>query len=159
MKIRKLTVENRDKVQALLKRAFPGSSYETRLIYNLHKKERKLHEWICIHTNKVIGYIAFSNAYNGNEVCGLHLAPLAIKPEHQNMGVGGELLRFALRQEEIKTKSVYVLGAPRYYEKFGFQLCSQPKCPFDKKNAHFLAIRNNVQHGFSIGYEPEFSGK
>ena len=56
MKIRKLTPENYDKA---------------------------VHEWVCVHINTVIAYIAFSNAYNGSAVCGLHLAPLAVKLEFQ----------------------------------------------------------------------------
>src|SRR5512136_1926138 len=97
MKIQKLTEENRTKVYALLNRAFPGSEYEVELVRKFHENGKPAHEWVCIHTNKIIAYIAFSNAYNGNEVCGLHLAPMAVTPEFQKQGVGSELLRFALR--------------------------------------------------------------
>lgn len=156
MKIRKLTLENHPKVEALLKQAFSNSLDEVRLFKNMHKKDRELLEWICIHRNTVVGYIAFSNAYNGKEVCGLHLAPLAVKPQMQHQGIGSELLRFALRQDVIIEKTLFVLGEPRFYQKFGFELCKMPICPFDKKNAHFLSIRNGVSQQFTIGYEPEF---
>jgi putative acetyltransferase len=68
MKIQKLTEENYTKVYALLRCAFPGSEYEVELVQKLHKNGRPLHEWVCLHTNKVIAYIAFSNAYNGNDL-------------------------------------------------------------------------------------------
>ena len=157
MKIRKLTSENFIKASGLLRHAFPGSAYEVQLVEKLHENGKAMHEWVCIHTNKVIAYIAFSNAYNGSDVCGLHLAPMAVKPEFQKQGIGSELLRFALRQAVIKESTIFVLGAPIYYQKFGFSPCSKPICPFDKNNAHFLSIRNNTQRQFTVGYEPEFN--
>jgi putative acetyltransferase len=156
MKIRKLSPENYAKVIALLRQAFPGSNYEVKLVENFHKHGKTVHEWVAIHTNRVIAYIAFSNAYNGPDVCGLHLAPLAVKPEFQKQGVGSELLRFALRQEVIKANTVFVLGAPDFYQKFGFEACAMPVCPFAKKKGHFLSIRNNTSGQFTVGYESEF---
>ena len=157
MKIQKLTVENRPKAYALLRRAFPGSEYEATLVEKLHEQGKPVHEWVCIHTGKVIAYIAFTNAYHGSEVCGLHLAPMAVSPDFQRQGVGSELLRFALRQEAIKSQPLFVLGAPGYYKKFGFEPCSLPVCPFDKNNAHFLSMRNSMDTSFVVGYEPEFT--
>jgi putative acetyltransferase len=71
--------------------------------------------------------------------------------------VGSELLRFALRQEQIKSRPLFVLGDPGYYAKFGFEQCSAPICPFDKDNAHFLSMRNTPATSFTVGYEPEFT--
>lgn len=156
MKIQKLTIENRAKVYALLQRAFPGSAYEAGLVRKLHENGRPVHEWVCIHTNKVIAYLAFSPAYHGSDICGLHLAPMAVTPEFQKQGVGAELLRFALRQETIKSRPLFVLGEPGYYKRFGFEPCSLPICPFDKNNAHFLSMRNTIATCFVVGYEPEF---
>ena len=156
MKIQKLTVENRAKVYALLQRAFPGSDHEAGLVQKLHENDRTIHEWVCIQTNKAIAYIAFSNAYHGNNICGLHLAPMAVAPDFQKQGIGTELLRFALRQDAIKSQSLFVLGAPGYYQKFGFETCRMPICPFDTNNAQFLSMRNTVDTSFIVGYEPEF---
>ncbi|ACM19513.1 acetyltransferase, putative [Geotalea daltonii FRC-32] len=157
MKIQKLMIENRTKVYALLQHAFPGTDYEVALVQKLHENNRLVHEWVCIHTSKVIAYIAFSNAYDGTDICGLHLAPMAVAPEFQNQGVGSELLKFALRQEAIKSRTLFVLGKPAYYQRFGFEPCGAPICPFDKNNSHFLSMRNNIAVSFSVGYEPEFN--
>jgi len=157
MKIRKLNPENQAKVTALLQQAFPDSRYEGQLVDNLHKQNRVVHEWVCLHVNSVIAYVAFTNAYEGNAVCGLHLAPLAVKPDFQRQGVGSELLRFALRQEVISSSTVFVLGNPKFYRRFGFASCTAPICPFDKKNTHFLGLRNVISQPFVVGYEPEFS--
>ena len=156
MKIRKPTREILPKVSAMLSSAFPKSRYEAKLVEQFHGNDTPIHEWVCIHINKVIAYIAFSNAYNGNEICGLHLAPLAVAPKFQRQGFGSELLNFALRQESIKKSPLFVLGNPEFYSKFGFELCTTPICPFDKENRHFLAIRNTTTTRFIVGYEDEF---
>ena len=156
MKIRKLTPENFGKAYALLRQAFPRSTYEIQLAEKLHTNGKAVHEWVCIHTNTIIAYIAFSNAYNGSDICGLHLGPMAVKPDFQKQGVGSELIRFALRQPETKDKTIFVLGDPNFYKKFGFKPCTKPICPFDKNNTHFLGIRNNSNKKFTVGYESEF---
>jgi putative acetyltransferase len=140
-----------------LQRAFPGSDHEAGLVRQLHEQGRLLHEWVCIHTGKVIAYIAFTNAYHGKEICGLHLAPMAVAPDFQRQGVGTELLHFALRQEAIKGQTLFVLGEPGYYRRFGFEPCRVPDCLFDRDNAHFLGMRNTVTTSFVAGYEPEFA--
>ncbi len=156
MKIQKLSVENRARVYALLPLAFPHGKSEIGLVQKLHENGRVMHEWICIHTSRVIAYIAFTNAYQGKELCGLHLAPLAVSPEFQGQGVGAELLHFALRQDAIKEQTLFVLGEPGYFQRFGFEPCRAPVCTFDKENTHFLSLRNSVGAGFKVGYEPEF---
>lgn len=156
MKIQKVSIETRPKVYALLQNAFPGSTYETLLVQKLHENNRTVHEWGCIHTGKVVAYIAFTPAYSGTHICGLHLAPVAVAPDFQKQGVGTELLRFALRQVEIKDEPLFVLGEPAYYRRFGFEACRQPVCPFDTDNEHFMSMRNNIVESFVVGYEPEF---
>lgn len=156
MKIRRLTPDGYPKAAALLRQAFPEGDYETRLFANLHANNRNLHEWICIHRNKAIAYIAYSNAYRSKKICGLHLAPLAVTPDMQGQGIGSELLRFSLRQKEIKAKTLFVFGNPDFYQRFGFTLCAIPRCPFDENNRHFLSIRNEEKDPFTVGYEPEF---
>ncbi|MDD5759318.1 MAG: N-acetyltransferase [Desulfobulbaceae bacterium] len=156
MKIRKVSEENLPKAVALLQASFPGSQYEAQVVQKLHEHGKTIHDWICIHINRAIAYIGFSFAYQGEEVCGLHLGPIAVNPNFQNQGVGSELLRYALRQEPIKDRTIFVLGRPDFYQRFGFSQCSKPNCPFDKDNSHFLSLRNTTTSQFTIGYESEF---
>lgn len=156
MKIQKVTPEHYARVYALVRAAFPKSDYEAALVQQLHANGKLIHDWVALHVNKAIGYIAFTQAYRGGEVCGLHLAPMAVAPDFQRQGVGSELLRFALRQEVIKTQPLFVLGARGYYQRFGFEPCKQPICPFDHNNAHFLSRGHQDAEAFTIGYEAEF---
>lgn len=158
MKIRKVTDDTLPKAVALLQAAFPASGYEAKLVQDLHAHKKNIHDWVCIHTNRVIAYIAFSPAYHGAAVCGLHLAPLAVSPAFQKQGVGSELLRFALTQDPVRSATLFVLGSPHFYQRFGFTLCATtPLCPFTSNNAHFLSIRNTEREQFTVGYESEFT--
>jgi len=156
MKIRKVSEENLPKALALLRASFPGSEYEANVVQRLHEHGKTIHDWICIHINKAIAYIAFSSAYQEDKVCGLHLGPIAVSPNFQRQGVGSELLRYALRQERIKDRTIFVLGKPDFYQRFGFTRCTMPSCPLDNNNAHFLSLRNTTSSQFTIGYETEF---
>lgn len=156
MKIRPLSDEFLPKAGSLVDHAFSPSRYELQLFDNLHAKQRPLHEWVCLQRNAVIAYICFSRAFHGTEVCGLHLAPLAVQPQMQGQGIGSELLRFALRQDVIMAQSLFVLGHPAFYRRFGFVSCAAPLCPFDNGNTHFLSLRNTINESFTLGYEPEF---
>ena len=157
MKIRALSPELLAKAGSLVHHAFAPSRFELQLFDDLHTHGRPLYEWVCIHRHAVIAYVCFSRAFRGQEVCGLHLAPLAVQPQMQSQGIGSELLRYALRQEAIVTQPVFVLGDPGYYQKFGFEPCKVPLCPFDKGNRHFMSLRSStITDAFSIGYEPEF---
>ncbi|HSR36503.1 MAG TPA: N-acetyltransferase [Desulfurivibrionaceae bacterium] len=161
MKIRPPTTEEHPKVAALLRQAFPNSDAEAQLVADLRHQGKIVHEWVCIHTNQVIAYLALTKAYHGARACGLHVAPLAVKPDFQRQGIGSELLRFALRQAAVREQTLFVLGDPDFYQRFGFTPCVQPTCPFDKGNTHFLSLRNSAA-AFTVGYEAEFfrlSGK
>ena len=53
----------------------------------------------------------------------LALAPLAVLPDYQNLGIGSQLMRYALdRCQEYGYSTVIVLGSPRYYTRFGFEM-------------------------------------
>ncbi len=156
MKIRQLASEDHAKVSALLRQAFPGNTYYLQLIESLHKNQKALHEWVCIHCGRIAAYIAFSNAYDGKNICGFHLAPLAVSPQFRRQGIGSELLRFSLRQPAIKEATLFALGAPGFFRKFGFESCRIPACPFDKNNVQFSSLRNTATSQYTVGYEPEF---
>ena len=154
MKIQKLTLDNRPRVYALLRLAF-RTGFEAELVEKLHVNGRAVHEWVCLHAGRIVAYILFSNAYEG-VVCGLHLGPIAVTPDFQRQGVGTELLKFALRQDEIKGRPLYVHGKPDFFSKFGFEPCNHAVCPFDKNKAYFLSMGPNSDRQFIVGYEPEF---
>jgi putative acetyltransferase len=73
----------------------------------------------------IVGHILFSKAGVNNpaqrDVFAAILAPLAVHPDFQSMGIGSKLVTAGLRQlSESGVDLVFVLGHPGYYPKFGF---------------------------------------
>jgi putative acetyltransferase len=53
------------------------------------------------------------------------LAPLAVHPDEQGKGVGAALVRAALVEcPRLDWQAVFLLGAPPYYSRFGFELAA-----------------------------------
>ncbi|OOZ13265.1 GNAT family N-acetyltransferase [Solemya velum gill symbiont] len=74
--------------------------------------------------NSVVGHILFTSAcirHLDRKVSSSLLAPLAVHPECQGLGIGGQLINEGLRQlGEGDTQLVFVLGHPDYYPRYGF---------------------------------------
>jgi putative acetyltransferase len=142
----------------LLDLAFAPSRFESRLVRALIENRRSIHHWVIEHGQEVLAYVCYSPAYHGEEPIGWHLAPLAVDPNWQRQGLGSSLVRATLAQSPIFSNPVFALGDPAYYMRFGFRRVQQPRCRFDPRNEHFMAL--NYQTGsdsFVVGYEPEFS--
>ena len=72
--------------------------------------------------NNPVGHILFTSAKIDTHACKVMLlAPLAVMPEAQNSGIGGELITTGLRiLADRGVDMVFVLGHPTYYPKYGF---------------------------------------
>ena len=56
------------------------------------------------------------------------LAPLAVIPEYQGMGVGGRLIRTGIEHLRLMgCQTVFVLGHATYYPRHGFEPCAGDK--------------------------------
>lgn len=74
--------------------------------------------------DRVSGHVLFSRASvetGDRELSAAILAPLAVHPEFQNAGIGGQLVMAGLRHLAATGMDlVFVLGHPDYYPRFGF---------------------------------------
>ncbi len=72
--------------------------------------------------NTAVGHVLFTRVrMTDQDVLAHILAPLAVVPEHQRHGVGGQLIRAGLQiLQQRGSALVFVLGSPEYYPKFGF---------------------------------------
>ncbi|MBB3840120.1 putative N-acetyltransferase YhbS [Runella defluvii] len=102
---------------------------------------------VATDNNKIVGHILFSKISikddKGNLNESLGLAPMAVRPEYQKCGIGGQLIRKGFEvAKELGFKSVIVLGHEHYYPKFGFQPADKwkIKAPFDVPSNVFMAI-------------------
>ncbi|MBD0350138.1 MAG: N-acetyltransferase [Flavisolibacter sp.] len=97
--------------------------------------------------DKVVGHILFTKIKirddKGNEYDSLALAPMAVKPELQKQGIGGQLIRYGLaKARELGHTSVIVVGHEHYYPKFGFVPAGKwnIKAPFEVPANVFMAV-------------------
>jgi putative acetyltransferase len=71
----------------------------------------------------VVGHTIFSEIkFSEHNMKAFILAPLAVLPSNQKMGVGKSLVKHGLNYLASQgTELIFVYGDPAYYSKFGFQ--------------------------------------
>jgi putative acetyltransferase len=110
-------------IRSLNESAF-GRPDEADLIDRLRTEGAVLSSFVAECEKRIVGHILFSRMLietGSRPMSAVALAPLAVLPEHQRRGVGGQLVRHGLdwlreRGEQV----VIVLGHPAYYPRFGF---------------------------------------
>lgn len=105
-------------VAALLEAAFGGPG-ERRLVEAL-RSDRAIHgEWVLPARDGVIGHYALS-AMPAPEGW-LCLAPVAIRPDRQDLGHGRRMMRHLAEWARLAGRFIVVLGQVRFYESAGFR--------------------------------------
>jgi len=115
-------------IRDVLLAAFP-TDVEACLVEALRAAKRLLVSLVAEDAGRVVGHIAFSpvrvNTFPAN-TGGVGLAPLAVIPDYQQRGIGGQLVRDGLAAcARAGYDFAVVLGEPGYYSKFGFARASQ----------------------------------
>ncbi len=105
-----------------------GQPNEGKLIEKLRKNPEFIPELSLVAEvdGKIAGHILFFpvviRSGNGEEKKTISLAPVAVLPEFQRQGIGGELIREGLKAcQRFGYDSIIVLGHPEYYPRFGFK--------------------------------------
>ena len=127
-----------------------GQDNEANLVALLRKSNAFIPELSMVATleNKIVGYILFTKIQIANndksETESLALAPVAVRPEFQHRGIGGQLIKHGLdKARELQYRSVVVLGHKDYYPKFGFEATTKwnIKSPFNiSDKGNFMGI-------------------
>ena len=115
--------EERSAIHSINEAAF-GCQDEADLVDRLRTEGVVLVSLVAERQGRIVGHILFSRMSietTGGPVSAAALAPMAVLPEHQRRGIGGQLIRHGLnllrgRGERI----VIVVGHPDYYPRFGF---------------------------------------
>ena len=80
---------------------------------------------LAFKNDRPVGHILFTTAHLAPTQQGAAiaiLAPLAVIPEAQKQGIGGQLIETGLQHlSQLGIALVFVLGYPEYYSRYGFQ--------------------------------------
>ncbi|MBT2691613.1 N-acetyltransferase [Bacillus sp. ISL-55] len=129
--------------------AFDKGENEARLVELIRESEQFVPELSLVAVKddgEVIGHILFSIINLVTEQGTVHtlgLAPMAVKPDYQNSGIGSALVTEGLRVcKALEYKHVFVLGHPNFYPRFGFSRASQfgIDSPFPVPDEVFMAL-------------------
>ncbi|MFQ6027505.1 MAG: GNAT family N-acetyltransferase [Dehalococcoidia bacterium] len=150
----------------MLEAAFGGSG-EANLVEELQRQGAATLALVAVLDGRVVGHILFSPVTIDSEwgsQNALGLGPMAVRPEHQNQGIGSSLLREGLKLcRERGHQIVVVLGHPAYYPRFGFRTAAPlgVRCEYDAPEEAFmvLELQPGALEGVSgvVKYRPEFS--
>jgi putative acetyltransferase len=146
--------------------AFPGPA-EADLVDALRAAGKATVSLVAVRGGQVVGHIVFSPVSvspEGGEHVGLGLAPMAVSPGSQRLGVGSLLVEAGLAAcRESGAGWVVVLGHPDYYPRFGFRPASGfgVRCEYDAPDEAFMAIELAAGALDAVSgvarYQPEFA--
>jgi putative acetyltransferase len=146
-----------------------GGPLEARLVDALRDSLRGTQDYLSLVATidrRVVGHILFTpitiEPARNCPIAGL--APMAVRPEHQRSGIGGQLIRAGLKEcRRSGYSAVVVLGHPEYYPRFGFVPAHTfgLTCEFPSPPEAFMAIEleSEALNGVRgvVRYRPEFS--
>jgi putative acetyltransferase len=95
----------------------------------------------------IVGHVAISPVSISDGATGWYgLGPLSVAPEYQRRGIGSRLMREALGVlRERAASGCVLLGDPRYYSRFGFQVDSNLSLP-GVPSEYFQALSFGTSH-------------
>jgi putative acetyltransferase len=131
-------------IRAIHLSAFPTSA-EADLVEQLTADGDSVLSLVAEEVGKVVGHVLLSRmrvSGDGRDYRAIGLAPVAVAASRQRAGLGSQLIRAALdRASRLGEELVFLLGAPAYYERFGFR--AEEAAPFASPYAgpHFMALR------------------
>ena len=109
-----------DRIRAVHDAAFGGEA-EGRLVDALRAAGKLVVSLVAERDGEVVGHIGFSPVTSAAAARGFGLAPLAVRPDVQRLGIGGRLVVEGLAAAaRWGGEFVVVLGDPHYYARFGF---------------------------------------
>jgi len=148
-------------IRNILIAAFNGDA-EARLVEQLCA-ERDLALALVADDGDVRGYVAFPRLTvdDGQRVhAAVGLAPVAVAPMHQRLGVGGALIREGHSLLVARGASlIFVLGDPAYYGRFGYDAATAAPFTSAYSGPHFMALRlnENAPQGGNVRYPAAFA--
>lgn len=139
---------DRNAIYAVTNRAF-GRKDEAELVGALLDEPVETPSFVAELDGHIVGHLLFSELQGPQK--SLALAPLSVDPDWRDFLIGTELARFGIQKvRDSGWQSVFVLGDPVYYGRFGFKsrTADPVDCPY--QGPHFMAME--LADGALSGY-------
>ncbi len=126
-------------------RAAFGYDLEAKLIVRLEREGRVAVSMVADAGGVVVGHALLSclGLSRGDALAcpALALAPVAVTPEHQRRGIGSALVRATIAAAD-PALPIFVIGAPGFYRRFGFEPAETYGCTsrFDVPPSHLMVL-------------------
>jgi len=138
-----------------------GHSAEARLVDDLRTAGDSIFSLVAVDNGTVVGHALFSRMKAPFPA--LALAPVAVLPERQRMGVGSRLISEGIaRGEAAGWLGIFVLGDPAFYRRFGFDAGKASGFISPYAGPHLMALpigRSELPTSAgSIQHAPAFAG-
>ncbi|WP_051540907.1 GNAT family N-acetyltransferase [Ahrensia sp. 13_GOM-1096m] len=133
-----------DAVKIVHERAF-GASFEPNLVEALLLSDIPTLDMAAFIDTQIVGH-ALLTALEGQDRA-LALAPLAVDPDWRDFLIGTEIVRRLIDDAKAQGwKSIFVLGDPVYYGRFGFnsQLADRVQCAFQCREFQALELEEGA---------------
>ncbi len=161
--VREETPEDVPDIDEVNRLAFGGTD-ESQLVNRLRSDGSVVISLVALVEDAVAGHILFSELpihCGERRILGAALAPMAVRPEFQNRGIGSQLVEagiVACRNRGIDV--IVVLGHPAFYPRFGFsaQAARSLAAPFSGEAFMSLELRSGALNGNTgtVTYAPAF---
>jgi putative acetyltransferase len=159
--IRNETDKDHSAVEQIHKAAFRTDA-ESTVVNAIRANGNAVISLAAVVENNIVGHILFSpvSTHPPAPEKGLGLAPVVVLPEFHSQGIGSALIRAGLEEcRRLSFDYAVVLGAPKYYMRFGFEKASL----FGLQNEYgvddeFMVIKfKALPAGGLVKYTPEFA--
>jgi putative acetyltransferase len=110
---------------------------------------------------RIVGHVLYSRVRiaGASERFAAALGPVAVAPERQSQGIGGMLIRAGIERVRTRFETIFVLGNPRYYARFGFELAAPygfTFAPGAERAFQMLQLAGARPAGGRVVYHPAF---
>jgi putative acetyltransferase len=124
--IRQEEPSDSDAIRHLNMAAFENGP-EAKLVDKLRNYCNEYLAFVALDKEKIVGHILFTPVtIDGSDTVGMGLAPMAVLPSYQGCGIGSQLVRYGLEYlRQSGCPFIIVLGHPRFYPRFGFEVASK----------------------------------